>query len=127
MLETKHSCELAYDAFEDGDYYQTAIYGDSALSKQFFTPELLYFMAVSLEKLECYKDADIAYKKALKAGYPKAVESYAKYQQHMKELKALDKLNKKEAKRKGEKFVSLRGNLGTVLNDPLFSRIILQY
>lgn len=103
----KRLCRLAYDAFDDGDYYMTAIYGDSALTNNFFTPELLYYMGVSLEKLECYKDADIAFQKALKAGYANAAGSYAQFQQHMEQLKALDKLNKKEAKRKGTTFVPL--------------------
>ena len=105
--EFRRLCQLAYEAFEDGDYYMTAIYGDSALAKQCFTPELFYYMAVSLEKLECYKDADIAYKRAVKAGYMKAVDPYGKFQKRMEELKALDKVRKKEAKRKGEKFVPL--------------------
>ena len=98
-------CRLAYEAFNDGDYYMTAIYGDSALTNKYFTPELLYYMGVSLEKLECYKDADIAFQKAIKAGAMHAAVAYAQFQQHMEQLKALDKLNKKEAKRKGEEFV----------------------
>jgi hypothetical protein len=100
-------CRLAYDAYDDGDYYLTAMYGDSALSKKYHTPELFYYMGISLEKLECYKDADIAYKKAVQVGYMKAVAPYAKFQQRMNELKALDKVRKKEAKRRGEKFVPL--------------------
>lgn len=105
--EFRRLCRLAYDAYDDGDYYLTAMYGDSALSKKFHTPELLYYMGLSLEKLECYKDADIAFKKALKAGYTQAAAPYANFQQHMEQLRALDKLNKKEAKRKGVKFVPL--------------------
>ena len=100
-------CRLAYEAFDDGDYYMTAIYGDSALINKYFTPELLYYMGVSLEKLECYKDADIAFQKAIKAGAIHAGVAYAQFNQHMEQLKALDRLNKKEAKRKGEKFVPL--------------------
>lgn len=105
--EFRKLCQMAYDAYDDGDYYYTAIYGDSALSKKFHTPELYYFMAMSLEKLECYKDADAAYKKAIQAGYMKAVQPYAAFQKRMNELKTLDKVRKKEAKRTGQKFVSL--------------------
>ena len=110
-------CRLAYEAFDDGDYYMTAIYGDSALTNKFFTPELLYYMGVSLEKLECYKDADIAFQKAIKAGYMHATGAYAQFKQHMEQLKALDKLNKKEAKRKGEKFVPL--STGKIVPEPM--------
>ena len=105
--EFERLCRLADEAFDDGDYYMTAIYGDSALTNKLFTPKLLYYMGVSLEKLECYKDADIAFPKAIKAGYAHAVGAYAQFKQHMEQLKALDRLNKKEAKRKGEKFVPL--------------------
>ena len=115
--EFKRLCSQAYEAFEDGDYYATAILGDSALSKQFFTPELLYYMGVSLEKLECYNDAEIAYRKAMKAGYSQAATAFVQYQHHMEQLKALDKLNKKEAKRKGEAFVPL--SQGKTVPEPM--------
>jgi hypothetical protein len=100
-------CQTAYDAYEDGDYYRTAIFGDSALSKKYYTPELYYFMAVSLEKLQCYKDADFAFKKAINTGYHKAPFAYANFKQHLEELKAQDKIRKKEARRNHEKFVPL--------------------
>ena len=103
--EFERLCRLAYEAFDDGDYYMTAIYGDSALANKYFTPKLFYYMGVSLEKLECYKDAGSAFQKAIKAGYVHAAGAYAQFKQHMEQLKALDKLNKKDAKRKGEKFV----------------------
>jgi hypothetical protein len=100
-------CQIAYDAYEDGDYYRTAIFGDSALSKKYYTPELYYFMAMSLEKLQCYKDADFAFKKAINTGYHKAPFAYANFKQHLEELKAQDKIRKKEARRNHEKFVPL--------------------
>ena len=100
-------CQTAYDAFDDGDYYRTAIFGDSALAKKYYTPDLYYFMAISLEKLQCYKDADFAFKKAIKTGYPKAPNAYVNFKQHLEELKAQDKIRKKEARRNHEKFVPL--------------------
>jgi tetratricopeptide (TPR) repeat protein len=100
-------CQIAYDAFDEGDYYRTAIAGDSALSKKYYTPELYYYMALSLEKLQCYKDADAAYKKALKVGYTKAIGPYNTFLKRMEELKAQDKIRKKEARKNHEKFVPL--------------------
>ncbi len=100
-------CQQAYDAFDEGDYYTTAIIGDSALSKKYYTPELYYYMAISLEKLQCYKDAEYAYKKAMKVGYVKSYAAYNQYLKHMEELKAQDKVRKKQARKNHEKFVPL--------------------
>jgi Tfp pilus assembly protein PilF len=79
---------LAYDAFEAGDSVMTVAYADSALQKRYHTANLYYFMAVSLEKLGNYKDADWAYRKALGAGYPGALTIYNDFKARQKARKA---------------------------------------
>ena len=81
-------CQLAYDAFEAGDSIMTITYADSALQKRYHTADLYYFMAVSLEKLGNYKDADWAYRKALGAGYPAALNIYNNFKARQKARKA---------------------------------------
>ena len=81
-------CQLAYDAFEAGDSIMTITYADSALQKRYHTADLYYFMAVSLEKLGNYKDADWAYRKALGAGYPGALTIYNDFKARQEARKA---------------------------------------
>lgn len=81
-------CQLAYDAFEAGDSVMTVTYADSALQKRYHTANLYYFMAVSLEKLGNYGDADWAYRKALGAGYPAALTIYNDFKARQKARKA---------------------------------------
>ena len=88
-------CQLAYDAFEAGDSIMTITYADSALQKRYHTADLYYFMAVSLEKLGNYKDADWAYRKALGAGYPGALTIYNDFKARQKARKAKRKAKKR--------------------------------
>ena len=92
--------QLAYDAFEAGDSVMTVAYADSALQKRYHTADLYYFMAVSLEKLGNYDDADWAYRKALGAGYPAALNIYNDFKARQKQRKAEAKRKAKEKKRK---------------------------
>jgi len=92
--------QLAYDAFEVGDSVMTVAYADSALQKRYHTADLYYFMAVSLEKLGNYSDADWAYRKALGAGYPAALNVYNDFKARQKQRKAEAKRKAKEKKRK---------------------------
>ena len=86
--------QLAYDAFEAGDSVMTVAYADSALQKRYHTADLYYFMAVSLEKLGNYDDADWAYRKALGAGYPAALNIYNDFKARQKARKAKRKAKK---------------------------------
>lgn len=96
----KRLYQLAYDAFEAGDSVMTVAYGDSALKTRYHTADLYYFIAVSLEKLGNYKDADWAYRKALAAGYPAALNIYNDFKERQKQRKAETKRLAKEEKRK---------------------------
>lgn len=96
----KRLYQLAYDAFEAGDSVMTVAYGDSALQTRYHTADLYYFIAVSLEKLGNYKDADWAYRKALAAGYPAALNIYNDFKERQKQRKAETKHLAKEEKRK---------------------------
>ncbi len=96
----KRLYQLAYDAFEAGDSVMTVAYGDSALQTRYHTADLYYFMAVSLEKLGNDKDADWAYRKALAAGYPAALNIYNDFKERQKQRKAEAKRRAKEMKRK---------------------------
>lgn len=87
--------QLAYDAFEAGDSVMTVAYADSALQKRYHTADLYYFMAVSLEKLGNYDDADWAYRKALSAGYPAALNIYNDFKARQKARKAKRKAKKR--------------------------------
>ena len=58
----KRLCQLAYDAYEDGDAIKTVQYGDSALQTRYHTADLYYFMAVSFEKLGSYDEAEWSYR-----------------------------------------------------------------
>ena len=98
--EFKRLCQLAYDAYEAGDAVKTVAYGDSALQKRYHTADLYFFMAESLEKLGCYGDADWAYRKALAAGYPNALNIYNSFKARQKARKAEAKRRAKEEKRK---------------------------
>ena len=98
--EFKRLCQLAYDAYEAGDAIKTITYGDSALQKRYHTPDLYYFMAVSLEKVGSYDEADWAYRKALGTGYPNALNIYNSFKARQKERKAEAKQRAKEEKRK---------------------------
>ena len=95
-------CQKAYDAYEAKDYYHTIVYGDSALKKRYHTPDLYYFMGVSFEHYSDYKNADWAYKMAMKSGYNKAFSEYPEFQARMKQYKADEKQRKKEEKRKAK-------------------------
>ena len=95
-------CEKAYDAYEAKDYYHTIVYGDSALAKRFHTPDLYYFMGVSFEYYGDYKNADWAYKNAMKSGYTKVPGAYPEFKARMKQRKAEEKLRKKEEKQKAK-------------------------
>lgn len=90
----KRLYQLAYDAFEAGDSVMTVAYGDSALQTRYHTADLYYFIAVSLEKLGNYKDADWAYRKALGAGYPAALNIYNDFKARQKARKAKRKAKK---------------------------------
>ena len=98
--EFKRLCELAYNAYEAGDAVKTVAYGDSALQKRYHTADLYFFMAESLEQLGCYDDADWAYRKALGAGYPNALNIYNSFKARQKARKAAAKQRAKEEKRK---------------------------
>ena len=99
----KRLYQLAYDAYEAGDTIKTILYGDSALQTRYHTADLYYFMAVSLEKLGNYHDADWAYRKALGAGYPAAVNIYNDFKERQKQRKAEAKRKAKEKKQKKKK------------------------
>ncbi|MBR1880364.1 MAG: hypothetical protein IJ804_06430 [Prevotella sp.] len=96
----KRLCRLAYDAYDAGDAVKTVVYGDSALMKRYHTADLYFFMAVSYEKLGSYDEADWAYRKALGAGYPSALNIYKGFKERQKERKAEAKRKAKEEKRK---------------------------
>ncbi|MBR1548183.1 MAG: hypothetical protein IJ637_05600 [Prevotella sp.] len=96
-------CEKAYDAYEEKDYYHTIIFGDSALTKRYHTPDLYYFMGVSFEKLGDYKNADWGYKKAMQKGYTKEFGYYPAFKERMKQRKAEEKLLKQEEKKAKKK------------------------
>jgi len=98
--EFKRLCQLAYDAYETGDAVKTIQYGDSALQKRYHTPDLYYFMAVSLEEVGSYDEADWAYRKALGTGYPNALNIYNSFKARQKERKAETKRKAKEEKRR---------------------------
>ncbi|MBO6143915.1 MAG: hypothetical protein J6O54_01470 [Prevotella sp.] len=96
----KRLCRQAYDAYDAGDAVQTVQYGDSALMTRYHTPDLYFFMGVSFEKLGSYDEADWAYRKALGAGYPGALNVYKGFQERQKVRKAEDKQRRKEEKRR---------------------------
>ena len=99
--------QLAYDAYETGDAVKTIQYGDSALQTRYHTPDLYYFMAVSLEKVASYDEADWAYRKALGAGYPGALPIYNAFKDRQKARKAEAKRLAKEEKRKKKQSPTL--------------------
>ena len=80
-------CELAYDAYEAKNDSSTVAYGDSALHYGFHTPELVFFMAVSYERLGDYKNARQSYRHAIDVGYPQATLAYKQFKQRQKERK----------------------------------------
>ena len=59
-------------------------------------------MGVSFEHYSDYKNADWAYKMAMKSGYTKAFGEYPAFQARMKQYKADEKQRKKEEKRKAK-------------------------
>ena len=91
-------CELAYDAYLAKDYYRTILYGDSALAKNYHTPDLYYFMGVSFEQYTDYDNAEEAYRLAAQSGYMGVPDAYPAFRQRMKQRKAEAKRLKKEAK-----------------------------
>lgn len=93
VKEFTRLCRLAYDAYDEGDALGTVVYGDSALSKRFHTPELYFFMAVSYEKIGFYKDAQWAYKKAIRAGHMVAPKTYAGFKKRIKARQKAKKQN----------------------------------
>ena len=93
---------MAYDAYEDGDAIKTIQYGDSALQMRYHTADLYFFMAVSFERLASYDEADWAYRKALGAGYPAALNIYNDFKQRQHQRKQEAKQRKKEEKRKAK-------------------------
>ena len=94
----KRLCQLAYDAYEDGDAIKTVQYGDSALQTRYHTADLYYFMAVSFEKLGSYDEAEWSYRHALGAGYPDALNVYKGFKERQKVRKDEEKRRKKEEK-----------------------------
>lgn len=80
-------CELAYDAYEAKNDSNTVAFGDSALHYGFHTPELVFFMAVSYERLGDYKNARRSYRHAIDVGYPHAALAYKQFKQRQKERK----------------------------------------
>ena len=96
----KRLCQLAYDAYEEGDAMKTITYGDSALQKRYHTADLYYFMAVSFEKLGSYDEADWAYRYALGSGYPGALNIYHDFKARQLQRKAEAKQRKKEEKQR---------------------------
>ncbi len=94
----KRLCQLAYDAYEDGDAIKTIQYGDSALQTRYHTADLYYFMAVSFEKLGSYDEAEWSYRHALGAGYPDALNVYKGFKERQKVRKDEEKRRKKEEK-----------------------------
>ena len=59
-------------------------------------------MAVSLEKVGSYDEADWAYRKALGSGYPGALNVYNGFKARQKQRKAEEKQRRKEEKRKAK-------------------------
>lgn len=96
----KRLCRLAYDAYDDGDAVKTVQYGDSALHTRYHTPDLYFFMGVSFEKLGSYDEAEWAYRHALGAGYPGALNVYNDFKARQKQRKAEEKQRKKEEKQR---------------------------
>lgn len=96
----KRLCQLAYEAFEDGDAIKTVQYGDSALQTRYHTADLYYFMAVCFEKLGSYEEAEWGYRHALGAGYPDALNVYRSFKERQKVRKEVEKLRKKEEKQR---------------------------
>ena len=96
----KRLCQLAYDAYEDGDAIKTIQYGDSALQTRYHTADLYYFMAVSFEKLGSYDEAEWNYRHALGAGYPDALNVYKGFKERQKVRKDEEKRRKKEEKQR---------------------------
>lgn len=96
----KRLCQLAYDAYEDGDAIKTVQYGDSALQTRYHTADLYYFMAVSFEKLGSYDEAEWSYRHALGAGYPDALNVYKGFKERQKVRKNEEKRRKKEEKQR---------------------------
>ena len=96
----KRLCQLAYDAYEDGDAIKTIQYGDSALQTRYHTADLYYFMAVSFEKLGSYDEAEWSYRHALGAGYPDALNVYKGFKERQKVRKDEEKRRKKEEKQR---------------------------
>ena len=105
--EFKRLCQLAYEAYDSCDAVKTIQYGDSALQTRYHTPDLYYFMAVSLEKVASYDEADWAYRKALGAGYPGALPIYNAFKDRQKARKAEAKRLAKEEKRKKKQSPTL--------------------
>ena len=93
-------CRLAYDAYDESDWRHTIIYGDSALTTRFHTPDLYFFMAIASEKIGFYEDAEWAYKKAADTGYIIGDKAYTAFKQRMKQRKAAEKQRKKAEKKK---------------------------
>lgn len=100
--EFKRLCRLAYDAYDEGNALKTIVYGDSALQNRYHTPDLYFFMAVSLEKVGSYDEADWAYRKALGSDYPGALNVYNGFKARQKQRKAEEKQRRKEEKRKAK-------------------------
>jgi hypothetical protein len=69
---------------------------------RYHTADLYFFMAVSFERLASYDEADWAYRKALGAGYPAALNIYNDFKQRQHQRKQEAKQRKKEAKRKAK-------------------------
>lgn len=93
-------CRKAYDAYEAKDYDNVIIYGDSALRKRYHTPDLYYMMGVSFEHFADYKNADWAYKLAMKSGYTRVPGAYPAFKARMKQREAEEKRKLKEEKQR---------------------------
>lgn len=85
VSEFKRLCQLAYDAYEADDAVGTIVYGDSALSKRYHTPDLYLFMAIAYERLGAYKEARQSYKDAVGAGHPSGAAAYKAFKKREKQ------------------------------------------
>lgn len=87
--------EKAFEAYVAGDAPRTLLYGDSALQTRLQAADLIFYMAISFERLGLYQDARLAYRKASSAGYAPAAIAYKDFRNRQKTRKKAQKLEKK--------------------------------
>lgn len=85
----------AFEAYVAGDAPRTLLYGDSALQTRLQAADLIFYMAISFERLGLYQDARLAYRKAKAAGYAPAVIAYKDFRKRQKARKKALKQSKK--------------------------------